>query len=662
MADKTLKYIITGQDNLSSKLGNIAQNATGMSLKSVAAMAAVATALVAVGVKAVSAAASFEKSMTNISTLVDTSRVDIQAMGQDILELSKDMPVAIDDLTSSMYDITSAGIDAADAIGVLEASGKLAVAGLGSVKQATDLTTSAYNAFKKEGLEAAEIADIMFTSVKTGKTTVEQLAQGFGSASAAAAGAGVKLDEFMSATSALTTVGLPASVAYTQLTASMKSLQKPTKEMSALFKKAGISSAEASIESIGLVETLNKVIDAGDGNNEMLISAFGRMEGYKAAVALSTQVNDAFTGSLNDMRDGNNNLDVAFAKQKETFSAQYDILKNKLNVVLTNLGTVILPVLIEVFKIAGIAIDYVVGAFSGLGESAGKQGTLMNEFAGIVGTTFEIVKTLIDSLRQVWDADFLYIQTITKAAGEGIKLVFGGIVNTLKTAMTVINGVLKTGLALLKGDWDGAMTAWSDMTEKTVKINEGWFETMMLATGFMWDDIKASTSQALSDMGMILTAFGDFFSNLWTDLWTGISEVFTNIWRGILKTLENMLNSAIDFINKIIKAVNKIPGMSIPTIGKVSLVAEKETAAVGARQSGGSVLAGSKYLVGERGPEMFVPNQSGSIVANDKLGGGINITITGNNIDSTSRIKELADEIEKRLSRKMQLNQYGVTT
>ena len=45
---------------------------------------------------------------------------------------------------------------------------------------------------------------------------------------------------------------------------------------------------------------------------------------------------------------------------------------------------------------------------------------------------------------------------------------------------------------------------------------------------------------------------------------------------------------------------------------------------------GGSVQAGQPYMVGERGAEMFVPNQSGSIIPNNQLGGGgtvINQTI-----------------------------------
>ena len=41
-----------------------------------------------------------------------------------------------------------------------------------------------------------------------------------------------------------------------------------------------------------------------------------------------------------------------------------------------------------------------------------------------------------------------------------------------------------------------------------------------------------------------------------------------------------------------------------------------------AKAIGGSVRANSPYMVGERGRELFVPNSSGSIVPNNKLGGG----------------------------------------
>ena len=42
---------------------------------------------------------------------------------------------------------------------------------------------------------------------------------------------------------------------------------------------------------------------------------------------------------------------------------------------------------------------------------------------------------------------------------------------------------------------------------------------------------------------------------------------------------------------------------------------------------GGSVQSGQPYMVGERGPELFVPNSQGSIVPNGNLGGGGGVVV-----------------------------------
>ena len=47
----------------------------------------------------------------------------------------------------------------------------------------------------------------------------------------------------------------------------------------------------------------------------------------------------------------------------------------------------------------------------------------------------------------------------------------------------------------------------------------------------------------------------------------------------------------------------------------------------GKKAIGGSVQAGQPYMVGERGPEMFVPNSQGSIVPNNKMGGGGGVVV-----------------------------------
>ena len=59
------------------------------------------------------------------------------------------------------------------------------------------------------------------------------------------------------------------------------------------------------------------------------------------------------------------------------------------------------------------------------------------------------------------------------------------------------------------------------------------------------------------------------------------------------------------------------------------------TGGLGKRAMGGPVSAGSSYMVGERGPELFTPKHGGSIVPNNALGGGstsvvVNVDASGN--------------------------------
>ena len=104
-------------------------------------------AMIGASVLNLKAAADFETSMTNVSTLIDTNVESIDAMGQKVLEIGSRTPVALSDLSGALYDVRSAGIVASDQFNVLEKSAQLGVAGLGSTKEAVDLVTSSINSF-----------------------------------------------------------------------------------------------------------------------------------------------------------------------------------------------------------------------------------------------------------------------------------------------------------------------------------------------------------------------------------------------------------------------------------------------------------------------------------------------------------------------------------
>ena len=67
------------------------------------------------------------------------------------------------------------------------------------------------------------------------------------------------------------------------------------------------------------------------------------------------------------------------------------------------------------------------------------------------------------------------------------------------------------------------------------------------------------------------------------------------------------------------------------------------------RAKGGSVSGGSPYIVGERGPELFVPGRSGIIVPNDKMGGGATSVVV--NVDASGSKVQGDDQQGNQLGR-----------
>jgi len=67
----------------------------------------------------------------------------------------------------------------------------------------------------------------------------------------------------------------------------------------------------------------------------------------------------------------------------------------------------------------------------------------------------------------------------------------------------------------------------------------------------------------------------------------------------------------------------------------------------GFRANGGSVSAGTPYVVGEKGAELFVPSSNGTIVPNGAMGGStINITVNGA-IDAEGTARTIVDVLNR---------------
>jgi hypothetical protein len=101
-----------------------------------------------------------------------------------------------------------------------------------------------------------------------------------------------------------------------------------------------------------------------------------------------------------------------------------------------------------------------------------------------------------------------------------------------------------------------------------------------------------------------------------------------------IHALVSGINAAISAVNVLIKAYNTVNNI-VPGSKDLSLIPKLA--------KGGLVSANSPYIVGEVGPELFVPSGSGRIVPNNQLGGGgsvINLTVNGA-IDSEGTARQI---------------------
>ena len=72
--------------------------------------------------------------------------------------------------------------------------------------------------------------------------------------------------------------------------------------------------------------------------------------------------------------------------------------------------------------------------------------------------------------------------------------------------------------------------------------------------------------------------------------------------------------------------------------------------------NGGRVKVGKFSIVGEKGPELFVPRSSGTIVPNNKLGGGGSTSVVVNVDASGSDVQ--GDELKEKNLVLLYLQQY----
>jgi len=271
---------------------------------------------------------------------------------------------------------------------------------------------------------------------------------------------------------------------------------------------------------------------------------------------------------------------------------------------------------------------------------AGKMGRLkvaFDEGKETVGSfVLDAVTPLVTSLV---DNVIPKIAELSKTLGKDLKPTFEGISQFIQDYLVpafkiwwgffsevVIPGLIKTVTPIIQGLKEAFQSVAEKIEENKEKLAP--LLTAMMAIGkYIYTTLYPAVGTLLGGAFKALGVYVGFMIDLWANLFDVIMKV-VNAIRTVVKLITD---------NPIVRSVGGFVG---DLFG-------------GGKAAGGPVTSGTTYLVGEKGPELFTPGTSGSIIPNHAMGGGgatINVTVNGA-IDPEGTARQIVDILNRATGR-----------
>ena len=268
--------------------------------------------------------------------------------------------------------------------------------------------------------------------------------------------------------------------------------------------------------------------------------------------------------------------------------------------------------------IEGVA-NIFIGIWDGI-KSVFEAGKVGQHFRDTFNKAWEAIKNawssvtqwfsdLWDKIKEIFSKVGSFFADIFTTAWEGIKKAwsavisfFTGIWNGIKQAFSAVGSWFSQ---IFTSAWNGIKTAWSSVGSFFSGIWSS-IKTAFSSVGTWFKDTFQAAWDGICD---IFDGIGEYFSGLWEDIKTAFTDLADKIGtavgdavksgiNGVLGLIEGAINFGIDLINGAIKLINKIPGVEISKLTRLSIPRLEQ---------GGVLEKGQVGLLEGSGAEAVVP-------------------------------------------------------
>jgi len=531
-----------------------------------------AAAITAVGVASVREASQFETSIAKVEGLVGVAGAELDQMADAARRFGIETGKGAQEAAEGLFVIASSGLRGADATEALELSLKAAAAGLGETEDIARAVSGALNAYGTEVIDAASATDVIVATARAGNFETSQFAAAIGRVLPFAKQAGSSLEDMGGAVALLTRTNGDAAQSVTQVSALFRAFVVPTEEAKKALDNVGLSAEDMrnAISSDGLPAALDMLDEKLGGNREQL----GRLLGSSEAASAAFQILDADSKTIAETFGVVND---AAGMTQEAFEVVEDTAANRLAVAMATARDSLIEIGDAILTMVSPRLE----EFSGWMEE--NREPIEQGFIAI----FESIDKIVGGIQELMDDKVLpFMKSVfeDERFHEGI-------------------ATIASGFAIIAFE-----------SERFVDSKVG---------QFLADLTRESLLKGLGQLGTNLENIGIFL---------GIINDTINLLQGKggTTTAEQLGQLAEGLKDIQIGSFGADIGKAVREVIIGAEIQKLESVRIPGRAVGGPVSGGSPYIVGERGPELFVPGSSGSIIPNNKMGGGARINITVN--------------------------------
>lgn len=435
-------------ENRISGLGQIAKQA--------AAIASAAWGALKIGefvTDSVQAAVDFESAMADVAKVVDGLRDEngnltdsYYAMSDSIVQMSKDIPMAAEDLAAITAAAGTAGIAADELTTFTETAAKMGVAFDTTAEQAGDWMAKWRTSFSMGQEEVTALADQINYLSNNSASTASEISTIVTAVGPLGDVAGISAAQIAALGSTMVGVGVQQDVAATgirKLATTMVAGSSATKAQATVLQQLGLDATEMAermqTDAEGAILTfLEAVSKLPEAEQAAALKSYFGQESVGAIAPLLTNL-DVLRERFEMVADAQlyaGSMDAEYAARAATTANNIQLYENRIAALKIQIGNYLLPVVNKVLGAASTGLDWLSDKIaSAEGTVSGFIGTVQSKALAI----FTMIRPKLESIGVKAQEIFTVLSGQLTAAFEAVQPALNWIIDTaLPTAISAV--------------------------------------------------------------------------------------------------------------------------------------------------------------------------------------------------------------------------------